>query len=283
LELTQRQSIACLGCLDFNSLVVQWQALAKGDQTLKELKIVEYNSKRILTTSQVAEALGTDEKIIRQNFERNPDRYTAGKHYFLLEGKELKQFKLTTLQNDASSNRINKLYLWTEKGILMHVKSVNTDIAWQAHEELVETYFYVQETKQSRQELPVYFNRQTQDRCRENEELLPEGYWCVETEMVSQALVLQSLQKELHHWCLPSGSGGKAWVRHLRKVNHPLLDEDSKVALWVPNLQSPTKIMVYPYALLSEFRRWLRVEYAEYYDTKYSPSRVKGDGNKQIR
>jgi hypothetical protein len=40
---------------------------------LKELIPIEHNGKRILLTSQVAESLGTDEKIIRQNFERNPD------------------------------------------------------------------------------------------------------------------------------------------------------------------------------------------------------------------
>jgi len=182
---------------------------------------------------------------------------------------------LTDPHFEGQLKQARSLYLWTEKGTVRHAKHLGTNEAWDVWEDLEDTYFRVKE-KQSQQELPVYFNKQTQDRCQDNEKLLPEGYWCVETEMVSQALVLQSLQKELHHWCLPSGSGGKAWIRHLRKINHPLLDEDSKVALWVPNLQSPTKIMVYPYALLSYFRRWLRVEYAEYYDTVYAPSRIKG-------
>lgn len=159
----------------------------------------------------------------------------------------------------------------------------NTEKARACKRLLVKAFLEAKELlSRQQQELPVYFNKQTQDRCRSNEGLLPEGFWCVETEMVSQACTLQSLQKELKHWCLPAGSGGKAWINHLRDIKHPLLDEDSKVALWVPNLPCPIKIMVYPYALLSEFRRWLRVEYAEYYDTKYSPSRVEGDGNKRI-
>jgi hypothetical protein len=57
LELTQRQSIACLGCLDFNSLVVQRQALAKGDQTLKELIVVEINGENRI-----------DSRVIRTNY-----------------------------------------------------------------------------------------------------------------------------------------------------------------------------------------------------------------------
>ena len=251
---------------------------------MKELKIVEYNGKRILTTAQSAEFLGTDVKIISKNYERNRDQYILGEDYFFLEGDELKAFKKTARQIDDQFKQARSLYLWTEFGVMLHVKSVNTPEAWTAYRILLRDYFrLVEREKQSQQELPVYFNKQTQDRCRVNEELLPEGFWCVETEMVSQACTLQSLQKELKHWCLPAGSGGKAWINHLRDIKHPLLDEDSKVKLWVPNLSYPIKIMVYPYALLSEFRRWLRVEYAEYYDTKYSPSRVKGDSNKQIR
>jgi len=100
--------------------------------------------------------------------------------------------------------------------------------------------------------------------------------------MVSQALVLQALQKELKHWCLPSGSGGKKWINHLRKIKHPLLDEDKKNKLWVPNLPFKIGIMVYPMELLTYFRKWLRVEYAEYYIKDYLPSRLKEADDHQI-
>lgn len=249
---------------------------------MKDLKIVEYKGKRILTTAQSAEFLETEVQLIVNNFNRNKGHYEIGEDYFALEGKEKTAFLKNLNQNDVGSKHAKTLYLWTEFGVMLHVKSINTTKAWNAYKIMLRDYFrLVEKEKQSQQELPVYFNKQTQDRCRTNVGLLPEGYWCVENEMVSQALVLQSLQKELHHWCLPSGSGGKKWINHLREIKHPLLDEDSKAELWVPNLPHPIKIMVYPYPLLSYFRHWLRVEYAEYYDTQYSPSRVKGKLQKQ--
>lgn len=113
-----------------------------------QLQVVDYQGQRVLTTAQLAEAFGTETTLISNNFNRNKDRYTEGKHFFLLEGEELKAFK-TNHQNDESSNRINKLYLWTEKGAWMHAKSLNTDQAWEAYEMLVDEYYRI------KQSLPV--------------------------------------------------------------------------------------------------------------------------------
>lgn len=43
------------------------------------------------------------------------------------------------LQTDTS--KIRSLYLWTERGAMLHAKSLNTDIAWEAYERLVDYYF----------------------------------------------------------------------------------------------------------------------------------------------
>ena len=101
---------------------------------------LEYQNQRILTTQQLADGYETDTANISNNFTRNKDRYTEGKHYYCLEGAELKAFK-TSHQIDESSIRVNKLYLWTEKGALLHAKSLNTDKAWEVYDHLVETYF----------------------------------------------------------------------------------------------------------------------------------------------
>ena len=248
---------------------------------MNDLIPVEHNNQRVMLTAQVAEFYGTDaDNIVYFNYNKN--KYVLGKDYFVLKGAELKEFLILYpgISNSQNFSKIRSLYLWTENGAMLHAKSLNTEKAWEVFFTLRKSYFVVQQ--QQKQELPVYFNKQTQERCRTNEKLIPEGFWAVETEMVCQAAVLQVLQKELQHWALPSGSGGKKWVNYLRKINHPLLDEDRKIALWVPNAQSPIKVFVYPYALLSEFRRWLRVEYAEYYDSEYSPSRLKSTDHKQI-
>ena len=109
------------------------------------LQVVETNNQRVLTTAQIAEQYGTDAQIITNNFNRNKKRYTEGKHYFALEGEEKKAFLNLTQIDLGSAKNAKTLYLWTEKGALLHAKSLNTDQAWQAYEVLVDTYFSVWE------------------------------------------------------------------------------------------------------------------------------------------
>lgn len=106
---------------------------------MNNLTVTEYKNIRVLTTQQIAEAYETDVKIISKNFGRNKERYIEGKHFICLEGEELKEFK--TNRHFDESSRINKLYLWTEKGAFLHAKSLNTDKAWEVYDRLVDTYF----------------------------------------------------------------------------------------------------------------------------------------------
>ena len=48
---------------------------------MNDLKVTEYNNNRVLTTQQIAEAYGTDNKTISYNFNHNKDRYVEGKHF----------------------------------------------------------------------------------------------------------------------------------------------------------------------------------------------------------
>ena len=106
---------------------------------MNELQVIEKNGKRVLLTSQLAESYGTTADVIQRNFSRNKERYVEGKHFYCLAGIELKEFKATG-QIDVLPN-INKLYLWTEKGALLHAKSLGTDKAWEVYDYLVESYF----------------------------------------------------------------------------------------------------------------------------------------------
>lgn len=110
------------------------------------LQVVEANHQRVLTTAQIAEQYGTDAKAISKNFTRNKERYTEGKHYYCLTGDAKREF-LNRYQIDDGL-RATVFYLWTEKGALLHAKSLNTDQAWQAYECLVDTYFSVREQGQ---------------------------------------------------------------------------------------------------------------------------------------
>lgn len=104
---------------------------------MNDLKVTEYNNNRVLTTQQIAEAYGTDNKTISYNFNHNKDRYVEGKHFICLSGDELRAFR----ENHDLPNNLNKLYLWTEKGALLHAKSLNTDKAWEVYDYLVDNYF----------------------------------------------------------------------------------------------------------------------------------------------
>jgi hypothetical protein len=101
---------------------------------------IEHQNQRVLTTHQIAQLYETDTDKIKQNFSYNRDRYIPGVHYYIADGELLKRIKSEVENFDLAPN-VNKLYLWTEKGALLHAKSLNTDKAWEVYSELVDTYF----------------------------------------------------------------------------------------------------------------------------------------------
>ncbi len=108
-------------------------------------QITEVRGIKVLTTKQIAEAYGVKPDIIGYNFRYNKERYVEGKHYIMLEGQLLREFKSTNVEIQRSLPKISKLYLWTEKGALLHAKSLNTDKAWQVYDYLVDFYFRAKE------------------------------------------------------------------------------------------------------------------------------------------
>lgn len=97
---------------------------------MNQLKVLTNNNERVLTTKQLAEVYETKEVRIQQALQRNESRFIEGKHYYLLKGDVLKDFKANYL-ND--SNLINKfspsLILWTEKGANRMCKILDTEKA----------------------------------------------------------------------------------------------------------------------------------------------------------
>lgn len=60
---------------------------------MNQLKVIEQNGLRVLTTSQLAESYGAESQIVVNNFNRNKTRYKEGKHFILLTGGKLKEFR----------------------------------------------------------------------------------------------------------------------------------------------------------------------------------------------
>ncbi|HDK7158443.1 TPA: ORF6N domain-containing protein [Clostridium botulinum] len=118
----------------------------ENEQPMAEIRPVEVNGKRILTTEQLSEVYEVDPIRIQRGFIRNKDKFQKEKHYFRLTGEELKKFKANYLK-DSNLKYARELMLWTERGANRHCKILDTDKAWQQFDNLEETYFRVKEKK----------------------------------------------------------------------------------------------------------------------------------------
>lgn len=115
---------------------------------------VEVKGMKVLTTRQIAEAYGVSKDKIIYNFNYNKDRYVLGKHYIEVFGEELRRLK-RTCEIQSSFKYAKTLYLWTEKGALLHAKSLNTDKAWKVYDYLVDFYFRAKEEPKETKPVPV--------------------------------------------------------------------------------------------------------------------------------
>ncbi|WP_431221730.1 ORF6N domain-containing protein [Serratia sp. L9] len=109
--------------------------------TAETLSPVTYNSIAVITTELLAQLYSADVKHIQNNFLRNTDRFTAGKHYFKLEGVKLKEFKNRPSLRGSVAKHTRSLILWTERGAARHAKMLETDQAWEVFEKLEDHYF----------------------------------------------------------------------------------------------------------------------------------------------
>lgn len=109
---------------------------------MQQLQVIEHDDMRVLTTTQLADAFGTNGKIITRNFQRNKEHYTEGEHFYSLSGDALKQFK-GERPNDGSLKFVSVLYLWSEKGAWLHAKSLNTEESWKAYHTLIDSYYQI--------------------------------------------------------------------------------------------------------------------------------------------
>ena len=102
---------------------------------------VEYKGQIVITTAQLAEVYGASPDNIKDNFNRNKDRFVNGKHYILLTGNDLRQFKNQVAETDLVDKRTSQLYLWTRRGASRHCKILGTDKAWEQFDYLEDNYF----------------------------------------------------------------------------------------------------------------------------------------------
>ena len=107
---------------------------------MKDLIPVNFKGQVVITTKMLANVYGCDENSINQNFKRNKDKFIEGKHYYKVEGDELKKLRMT-FSHLQISPMTRTLYLWTHKGASRHCKMLGTDEAWEQFDKLEENYF----------------------------------------------------------------------------------------------------------------------------------------------
>lgn len=107
---------------------------------MKDLIPVEYRAERVLTTEQLAQAYECGTDNIKRNFSNNKEHFEEGKHFFKLEGDELKDLRGKNIHLQISP-KTRCLYLWTRRGASRHSKMLGTDRAWEMFDALEENYF----------------------------------------------------------------------------------------------------------------------------------------------
>ena len=110
---------------------------------------MEVHGVRVLTTRQIASMYGTEPEIINNNYLRNKSKYVQEKHFISVSGEEMRSLR-TSHQFDGKLKRVSRAYFWTEKGALLHAKSLNTDKAWEVYDYLVDFYFRAKEKEEPR-------------------------------------------------------------------------------------------------------------------------------------
>ena len=107
---------------------------------MSDLIPVEYRTERVLTTEQLAQAYECEPKQIKQNFNNNKAHFEEGRHYYKVEGDELKDLRVENIDLQISP-KTRCLYLWTRRGASRHSKMLGTDRAWEMFDALEESYF----------------------------------------------------------------------------------------------------------------------------------------------
>ncbi|ELJ9860446.1 ORF6N domain-containing protein [Escherichia coli] len=99
--------------------------------TVETVPQISHNQIPIITTELLAQLYGTEVTNIRKNHSRNHERFVIGKHYFLLEGAELREFKhrVSLSRSVTIARNVRSLILWTERGAARHAKMLETDLA----------------------------------------------------------------------------------------------------------------------------------------------------------
>ncbi|ANW40071.1 ORF6N domain-containing protein [Escherichia coli] len=133
--------------------------------SVETLVAITYNQIPVITTELLAHLYGADVKNIQNNFARNVGRFQIGKHFFKIEGEELRELKhRPSLSGSVKIARnVRSLILWTERGAARHAKMLETDQAWEVFEKLEDSYFNQYEKERAMGKMNIDFHLAIRD------------------------------------------------------------------------------------------------------------------------
>lgn len=113
--------------------------------------------KRCLTDKTIAEIHNQPAREIRKSINRNINRFKVGIDYFdLKDGNQITD-NLELLESLGYSNmQISKaehIYSLSERGYAKLIKIMDTDLAWEIHDKLIDEYFTMREVINSNEQL----------------------------------------------------------------------------------------------------------------------------------
>lgn len=101
-----------------------------------EIQPINYENQRVVTFAMIDKVHGRATGTASRNFKTNRDKLIQGEDYFHLSQQVMK-----SLDEFRPTANPNGIFVLTESGYLLLVKSFTDDLAWQVQRQLVRSYF----------------------------------------------------------------------------------------------------------------------------------------------
>lgn len=140
------------GLIKMNELTV------KGKQEFMGIEIpVIYGGfgegQKVMLARDIAEIHNTELKAINQNINRNIKRFRENVDIIDLKTQSLPVTELEQLGfNKQSVANSKNIYLLSERGYAKLIKIMDSDLAWEIHDKLIDEYFQLREQKEQEQQ-----------------------------------------------------------------------------------------------------------------------------------
>lgn len=140
------------GLITMNELAVKGKQEFMG----KEIPIIYGGfgeGQKVMLARDVAEIHGAELKAINQNINRNIKRFRENVDIIDLKTQSLPVTELEQLGfNKQSVANSKNIYLLSERGYAKLIKIMDTDLAWEIHDKLIDEYFQLREQKEQEQQ-----------------------------------------------------------------------------------------------------------------------------------